>query len=172
MFEVAKGKAKQAAGAVSENESPTTERPLEEARAHYRNAADTVEAGADVQALQALAGGAEAERAAVRERNAVNAETAVAQRKVQAQRLAQTVAADHAGEQTAAAEKISAELEAERATRRANADERRAVAAAFEDVVEAVTEHQTEARLAARAHEEADRVRRRAADLTVDADQP
>jgi hypothetical protein len=60
MFEVAKGKAKQAAGAVSENESPTTERPLEEAQAHYRNAADTVEAGADVQALQALAGGAEA----------------------------------------------------------------------------------------------------------------
>ena len=55
---------------------------------------------------------------------------------------------------------------------RAKAKEREGVGAAAEDAVDAVEEHQTSVRQAARAKAEADRIRRQADSLTTEADLP
>jgi uncharacterized protein YjbJ (UPF0337 family) len=167
-----KGKAKEVVGALTGNDSLTAEGQLEQTQAHARKEANSVEAVADAEAEQARGQAAEARIEGARERSAVNAETAVTEQAIQTQKKAQQVAADQSARQQATAAKVEADLEVQRAAQRAKAEEGREVSDAAGEIAEAVAEHQTAHRLTANAHEEADRIRRRAADLTDDAELP
>ncbi|MCW2529663.1 MAG: hypothetical protein JWM76_4523 [Pseudonocardiales bacterium] len=167
-----KGKAKEFAGAVIGNDSLTAEGQLEQTQAAERKKANSVEAVADAEAAQAQAQAHEARVASAQERNAVIVEAATEKNAVRAQQVAQERAVERAGEQDFAREKAAAEAQAVRDIERAKADQRTDVRDAVGDVVDAVDEHETAKHVATNAHEEADRIRARAANLTDEADLP
>jgi uncharacterized protein YjbJ (UPF0337 family) len=172
LIDSVKGKAKELVGAVTGNDSLTAEGQLEQTQAQERKDANSVEAVADAQAEQAHAEAADAKLEGAHERSAVNAEAAAVESSVRAQQDAEKRAAEHAAAQNAATEKARAELDAQREVEQAKAQERVEVRAAVSEVVDAVDEHQTAEHIATNAHEEADRIRARAARLTNDADLP
>src|ERR1044071_6133340 len=85
LIDSVKGKAKEVVGAVTGNDSLTTEGQLEQAQAQERKEANSVEAVADAEAKQARAEAADARLAGAQERTAVNAEAAAEEKSVQAQ---------------------------------------------------------------------------------------
>jgi uncharacterized protein YjbJ (UPF0337 family) len=172
MIDSVKGKAKELVGAVTGNDSLTAEGQLERAQAQERRDANSVEAVADADAEQAHAEAAEAKLEGAQERSAVNAEAAAVESSVRAQRDAEKRAAEHAGAQNVATETAQAELDAQREVEKAKGQERVEVRAAASEVADAVDEHQTAEYIATNAHEEADRIRARAARLTNAADLP
>ena len=167
-----KGKAKEVAGAVIGNDSLAAEGQLEQAQAHDRKEANSIEAVADAEAAQAHSEAAEVKREGAQDRAAVNAEAAAVKDAVREEQVAQKVAAEQAGQQNAAAGEITAELEAQRETQRAEAKERDRIGTAVDEIADAADKRQTADRVTASAHEEADRIRQRAAGLTEDADLP
>jgi uncharacterized protein YjbJ (UPF0337 family) len=172
LIDSVKGKAKELVGAVTGNDSLTAEGQLEQTQAQERKDANSVEAVADAEAERARAEAAEAKLEAARERSAIDAEAAAVESSVRAQQDAEKRAAEQAGAQDAATEKAQAELDARSEVEQAKAQERVEARAAADEVVGAVDEHQTAEYIATHAHEEADRIRARAARLTNDADLP
>jgi uncharacterized protein YjbJ (UPF0337 family) len=172
LIDSVKGKAKEVVGAVTGNDSLTAEGQLEQVQAQERRDANSVEAVADAEAEQARAEAAEAKLEGAHERVAVQAEAAAVEGSVQAQQDAQKRVAERAGAHEVAKQTAQAELDAQREVERAQAQERVEVSAAAGEVVDAVDEHQTAEDVASNAHEEADRIRARAARLTDDADLP
>lgn len=172
LIDSVKGKAKEIAGAVIGNDSLTAEGQLEQAQAEERKKANSIQAVADAEAAQAESEAAEARAAGVQERTAVSAEAAIEKNSVQAQRIAQERAIEQTGQQDAASATAAAETQARRGVERAEAEERQDVRDAVGDIVDAQDEHETAAHVAENAHEEADRIRARAANLTNEANLP
>ena len=172
LIDTVKGKAKEIAGAVTGNDSLTAEGQLEQTQAQERKEANSIAAVADAEAAQALADAKEAKAEGAVDRSAVSAEAVDAKNAVRTQNVAEKHAVELAGQQEAAREEVEVEAEAQRDVAAARAEERVNVDAAAEDIVEAAAEHQTVERVASNAHEEADRIRQRAAKLTEDADLP
>jgi uncharacterized protein YjbJ (UPF0337 family) len=172
LIDSVKGKAKELVGAVTGNDSLTAEGQLEQTQAQERKEANSVEAVADAGAEQARAEASAARLKGAQERIAVSQETAAVEGSVRAQQDAQKRAAEHAGAQEASQKQAQAELDAQRETERAKAEERVDARAATTEVADAVEQHQTAKHVTTNAHEEADRMRQRASDLTNDADLP
>ena len=166
------GKAKELVGAVTGNDSLTAEGQLEQTQAQQRKEANAMEAVGDAEAAQAQAEARQATAEGAAERLAVDAQTAGVENAVRTQQAAHKRAAEQTGQRAAAKEKIQAELDAQRDIERANVQERGEVGAAAEDVAAAVAEHQSSVRAATSAQAEADRIRRRADNLTDEADLP
>jgi uncharacterized protein YjbJ (UPF0337 family) len=167
-----KGKAKELFGAVTGNESLTAEGQLEQTQAHERKEANAMEAVAEAQANQAQDDAAKAKVEGARQRLAANAQAVAAEESIEAQEAAQNRAADQAARQRATAATNQAELDAQREVQRAKADERAEIREASEDIVDAVTEHQTSVQVARSEESEADRLRRQAQKVTDEADLP
>lgn len=172
LLDSVKGKAKELVGAVTGNDSLTAEGQLEQTQARHRKEANSVEAVADAEADRARAEAADANVEGARERIALNVEAAEAEAVVRAQRDAQTRAAENAATQEAATEKARADNAAQHEIERAEAQQRVDARAAADEVSEAADDHETAEYIATNAHEEADRIRARAARLTNEADLP
>ena len=172
LIDSVKGKVKEFAGAVTGNDSLTAEGQLEQTQAQERKEANSVEAVADAEAEQARAQAADAKLQGAQARIAVSAETAAVERSVEAQQEAQKRVVEQTEAQRAAQQKTQAELDAQQEAEQAKARERAEVSAAADDLADAAVEHQTAEHIATNAHEEADRIRARAARLTNDADLP
>ena len=172
LIDSVKGKAKEFAGAVTGNDSLTAEGQLEQKQAQDRKDANSIEAVADAEAEQARTEAADAKLEGARERVAVSAEAADVKNAVGAQQDAQKRAAEHAAEQDANEQKAQAELDAQREVERAKSQERVDIKAATSEVDDALDKNETTENIATNAHEEADRIRARAARLTNEADLP
>src|SRR6478752_3671940 len=85
LIDSVKGKAKEVVGAVTRNDSLTAEGQLEQTQAKERKEANSVEAVADAEAAQARAQAADARLEGVKERMAVDAETAAAEKSIKSQ---------------------------------------------------------------------------------------
>ena len=125
-----KGKAKEIAGAVTGNDSLTTEGQLEQTQAKERKEANSVEAVADAEAEQAHAEATEARVEGAKERIAVNAQTAAVENTVRTQQAAQKRAAEQVAQHDAAREKTRAELDAQAKVQQAKAKEREEIGSA------------------------------------------
>jgi uncharacterized protein YjbJ (UPF0337 family) len=169
LFDSVKGKAKEVVGAVMGNDSLTAEGQLEQTQAQERKAANSVQAVADAEAEQAHAEVTEAKVEGSKERIAVTAQTAAVEGSVRAQQEAQKRAAEKDGAHDVVEERAKAEVEAQQAIQQAKAEEADDVSAATEDFKDAVDEHLAVEHVATNAHEEADRIRARAEQLTNDA---
>ena len=172
LIDSVKGKAKEIAGAVTRNDSLTSEGQLEQTQAKERKEANSVEAVADAEAAQAHAEATEARVAGAQQRIAVNAQTAAVQSSVRNQQAAQKRAAEQVGQQEAAREKTRAELDAQAKVQQAKAQERNEIDSAAEEVVDGVDDHLTAVQGASSAKAEADCIRRHADKLTNEADLP
>jgi uncharacterized protein YjbJ (UPF0337 family) len=172
LIDSVKGKAKEVVGAVTGNESLTAEGQLEQTQAHERKEANTTEAVAEAQAKQAQDEAAEAKVQGAQERVAANAQTVAAEESIEAREAAQKRAAEQAARQRATAEKTQAELDAQRETQRAKAEERAEIREASEDIIDAVAEHQTSVQVARNEESQADRLRRKAQNVSDEADLP
>lgn len=170
LIDSVKGKAKELVGAVIRNDSLTAEGQLEQTQAQERKAANSVEAVADAEAEQALAEVTDAKVEGAEQRIAVNAQAAAVEGSVQAQQDARKRAAEQAGAQDTALKATQAEIDAQQEIQQAKADESEQVSAAADEFADAVDDHRTAERLTTRAHEEADRIRARAEQLTNDTD--
>jgi uncharacterized protein YjbJ (UPF0337 family) len=167
-----KGKVKEFAGAVTRNDSLTTEGQLDQVQAQERKRANSIDAVAKAEAEQANADAAEAKLEGTQERIAVSAETAAVENSIATQQAAQKQAAEQAAKQDAARGAIQAELDAQGKVVRAKSEARQQVNTAAEDLVDAVDEHQASVQDARKAQTEADRIRRHADNLTEEADLP
>ncbi len=172
LIDSVKGKAKEFVGAVTGNDSLTAEGQLEQKQAQERKDANTVEAVADAEAEQARAEATAAKVQAAHDRVAVSVGSAAVQDTIRAQQQADKRAAEQAGAQDAAQDKAQAELDAQREVEHAKAQQSVDVRAAASEVADAVDEHENAEDIASNAHEEADRIRARAARLTNEADLP
>jgi uncharacterized protein YjbJ (UPF0337 family) len=172
LIDSVKGKVKEIVGAVTGNDSLTAEGQLEQRQAQERKDANSVEAVADAEAEQARAEATDARVDAAHERVAVNVEAAAVEDSVRAEQEAHGRTAEQAAAQDAAKEKAHAELDAQREVEQAKAQERVDVTAAASEVGDAVDDRDAAEYIATNAHEEADRIRARAARLTNDADLP
>jgi uncharacterized protein YjbJ (UPF0337 family) len=172
LIDSVKGKAKEFAGAVIGNDSLTAEGQLEQTQAAERKKANSVEAVADAEAAQAQAEASKARVAGAQERNAISVDAAIEKNAVTVQQVAQERAVEQAGQRDLAREKAAAESEAARGLAQAKAEEHEEVRDAVGDIVDAVDEYKTADHVASNAHEEADRIRARAANLTNEADLP
>ena len=114
-----KGKAKEIAGAVTGNDSLTTEGQLQQAQAQERKEANSVESVADAEAEQAHAEATEARVEGAKERIAVDAQTAAVENTVRTQQAAQKRAAEQVAQHDAAREITRAELDAQAEVQRA-----------------------------------------------------
>ena len=172
LIDSVKGKVKEIVGAVTGNDSLTAEGQLEQTQARERKEANSVEAVAEAEATQARHDAAEAKIEGATQRAAVSAEAAVVENSVRTQQVAQKHAAEQAGPHDAAMKKAQVEAEAQREAERAKAEERDEIAAAANELVDAVDQHRTAAQVTTGAKAEADRIRDRADRLTTEADLP
>lgn len=157
-----KGKAKEIAGAVTDNDSLTAEGQLQQSAAKERRAASSAEAVADAQAEDARADAAEARRDGAEARGSVQARTDAVENTVSAQQGAQKLSAEHTGHRIAAGAQTRAEIDAQSEVDAAKADEGAEVGAAVADVADAVDERQRAVQDAADAKAEAARLRQQA----------
>jgi uncharacterized protein YjbJ (UPF0337 family) len=172
LIDSVKGRAKEIAGAVTGNDSLTTEGQLEQTQAKERKEANSVEAVADAEAAQAHAERTEAGVEGAQERIEVNAQTAAAEDSIRHEQAAERRAAEQIGQQDAAREKTRAELDAQAKVQRAKAQERDEIDSAAEEVADAVDDHLAAVEGASSANAEADRIRLHADKLTNEADLP
>ena len=167
-----KGRAKEIVGAVTGNNSLTTEGQLDQVQAQQRKEANAVEAVADAEAAQARTEAAHARVEGAQERNALNADRAAAESSAREQGAAQKRQAEQDAQQDAARAKTRAELDAQREVQRAKAEEQEEVSAAAEQAVDAAAEHHSSVQAATAAHNEAARLRQQADKLSNQADLP
>lgn len=172
LIDSVKGKAKEFAGALTNNDSLTAEGQLEQASAKERKEANSVEAIADVEAAKAAADVAAARQEGAQERIAVGAQAAAVENAAHAQQAAEKRAVEQDGKQLTVNEMTKADLDAARDVAEAKSQERAEVGAAAADIADAVDEHQREALDAAHAKAEAERLRRQAATVTHEAELP
>jgi uncharacterized protein YjbJ (UPF0337 family) len=172
LIDSVKGKAKEIAGAITHNESLTTEGQLEQTQAGERKEANSVEAVADAEAEQAHAEATEARVRGAQRRAIVNEQTASTEASIQNEQAAQKRAAEQAAQQDAERQKTRAALDAQVEVQRAKAAERDEIDSATEEVADAVDNHLTVVQGASSAEAEADRIRRQADKLTNEADLP
>jgi uncharacterized protein YjbJ (UPF0337 family) len=109
LIDSVKGKAKEIAGAVTGNDSLTTEGQLEQTQAQQRKEANSVEAVADAEAAQAHAAATKAKLEGAEERIAVSAKTAAIENSVRTEQAAHHRAAEQAGQRDAVRAKTQAE---------------------------------------------------------------
>jgi uncharacterized protein YjbJ (UPF0337 family) len=172
LIDSVKGKAKEVAGAVLGNDSLTTEGHLERTQAKERKEANREEAVADAEAAQARAVATEAKTEADARRREVSSESAAAKAAVHADQVTDEAAAVRTGERVAARQQTAAELAAEREIESAESAERQQAATTVEKLIDDVDEHRRTQRITRNAHDEADRIRERADQLTEDAELP
>lgn len=172
LIDSVKGKAKEIAGALTGNDSLTTEGQLEQSQANERKEADRIEAVADADAAQARAEATAARVEGAQQRTALNAQTAAAKTSIRNQQAAERRAAGQAGQQQATVEKTRAELDALAKMQRAEAKERNEIDFAAGEVSDSVEGHLTTVHAVSTAKLEADRIRRQADILTNKADLP
>ena len=164
-----KGKAKEIFGAITGNDSLTSEGQLQQAEAERRREASTIEAVADAEARDARTDVAEAKREGAKERTAVNAEAAAEKGMVEDQKAAQKRAAQDAAHRQLAQERTRAELDAERKQREARAEHRAEVHDADIRLAGALEDHREAVQESASAKAEAARIRRQTENLNDDA---
>jgi uncharacterized protein YjbJ (UPF0337 family) len=172
LLDSVKGKAKEIAGAVIGNDSLTAEGQLDQAQARERKEANIAESVADAETEEARMAVAKAEAESAHARLEVDTEAADAKGAIQAQQHDQKRIAEAAGHHEVAREAVAAQMEAQFEARQAKAREGAEVDAAREDLVEATAEHETAVKVTDNAKEEAERLRRRADDITKEADLP
>lgn len=172
LLDSVKGKAKEIAGAVIGNDSLTAEGQLDQAQARERKEANIAESVADAETDEARMAVAQAQAESARARIEVDTEAADAKGAIQAQQQDQKRMAEQAGRQEVARDAVAAQTEAQLEAQRAKAREGAEVDAAREDLVEATAEHETAVKLTDNAKEEAERLRRRADEITKEADLP
>ena len=151
LLDSVKGKAKEVAGAVTGNDSLTTEGQLQQRHAEDRREANTTSAVADAQAEQAAVQLSEARRDGAQQRSAVSQETAAVKDVVGQQQQAQHHVAEQAKQREVVAEQTKAEAEADTEARRAASAGRAGVAAAAHEEAEATAAHARSVREAERA---------------------
>ncbi|HET7741347.1 MAG TPA: CsbD family protein, partial [Mycobacterium sp.] len=115
---------------------------------------------------------ADARLEGAKDRMAVDAETAAAEKSIKSQQEAQKRAVEQAGAQEAVRGMTQAEIDARRDVEQAKVEERQEISAATGEFVDAVGEHQAAVQEASAEQAEADRIRARADRLTNDADLP
>ncbi len=172
LIDSVKGKAKEVVGAITGNDSLTTEGQLEQTQARDRMDANSAEAVADAEAEQARVEAAEARKQGAQERAAVNDKTRAAEYNVRNDQAAQKRSAEQAAQRDSEQAKTRAELDAQLKVQQAKDAERQEIDAATEEAVDAAAEHQRSVRVAESAKEEADRIRRQADTMTTQADLP
>ena len=166
LIDSVKGKAKEVVGAITGNDSLTTEGQLEQTQARDRMDANSAEAVADAEAEQARVEAAEARKEGAHERAAMNDKTRAAEYNVRNDQAAQKRSAELAAERDSEQAKMRAELDAQLKLQQAKDAERQEIDAATEEAVDAAAEHQSSVRVAESAKEEADRIRRQADTMT------
>ena len=164
-----KGKAKEVAGAVTGNDSLTTEGQLQQTQAQQRKEANSAEAVARAETSQAAEKLGQVHRRGAEERAAIGAETAASEDAARNRQLAEHEAAEQQQRRQVAEEHSRAASEARAEADAAETGERTRRAAAAEDAAEAADEHQRTVEEANAARDEAERVRRVADDLGNDA---
>ncbi|MCW2732196.1 MAG: CsbD family protein [Mycobacterium sp.] len=162
LIDSVKGKAKEVAGALTGNDSLTTEGQLEQAQAQERKDANNTQAVADAEAAQAAEQAREAEVKGAQERLGVEAETAAVEQSVAQQQAASKRAVDEAERHDVARANEQAEAARKRDVAVAKVREQVEVETASEEYVEAVAEFEESAEDAAAKRAEADRLRARA----------
>ncbi|MGZ8802455.1 MAG: CsbD family protein [Mycobacterium sp.] len=167
-----KGKAKEIAGAVIGNDSLTAEGQLEQAQARERKEANIAEVVADAEVDEARTELSEAEAELARERIEVDTEAAQAKGAIQAQKQDEKRMAEQAGRNVVAREAVAAQAEAQHEAHQAKTRERAEVEATQEEFVEAAAEYKTAVKVTDNAKQEAERLRRRADEISKEADLP
>jgi uncharacterized protein YjbJ (UPF0337 family) len=172
LIDSVKGKAKEVVGALTGNDSVTTEGQLEQTQARDRLDANSTEAVADAEAQQARTEAAEARVAGAQERAAVNDETRAAEFNVRNDQARQKRAAEQDAQRDAERAKMRAEVDAQREVQQSKDAEREEIIAATDEAVDAAAQHQSSVQVTNSAKAEADRIRRQADTLTNQADLP
>ena len=172
LLDSVKGKAKEIAGAVIGNDSLTAEGQLEQAQARERKEANIAEAVADAEVEETRAALSAAKADIDRARAEVDIDAADAKGAIQAQKQNEKRVAEQVGRNVVAGEAVAAEVDAQRQTQQAKANEADELHAAQQDLVEAAAEHQTAVKVTDNAKDEAQRLRSRADELTDQADLP
>ncbi|GAA1698025.1 hypothetical protein MMUR_27820 [Mycolicibacterium murale] len=167
LIDTVKGKAKEIAGAVTNNDSLTAEGQLEQAQAQQRKEANALDAVADAEAADAREQKIDAQVEAAQERAGVRAQTAATEDAVRAQEAEQKSQAERAATQQKAAEAARADQEAGSAAAQAKAREQAQQREATEQVVEAAQEYD-ERTLAAETDRAAAKSLRQQADAMTD----
>jgi uncharacterized protein YjbJ (UPF0337 family) len=162
LFDSVKGKAKEAFGAVTGNDSLTSEGQLNQVDAKERRDAAKAEAEADAEAKEAMAAREDAKREANQQRLEAGAEAQVATAQVRGDQAVAKAAADDAARQDALREQTKAEADAQHQAMSAKADERADIRAAADEYAEAVDDHRHELNEAVQKEAEANQLRLRA----------
>jgi uncharacterized protein YjbJ (UPF0337 family) len=159
IVESVKGKLKEVAGAVSGNDSLTTEGQLEQTAARERRNAASEQAEATAQAGEAerLARAADLEGA--QNRLETTLETAKQKRAIEEQRDVAQRTAEEAGAEDAARAEMTIEAQAQSEISRAEGAEREQFESAAKEHLEAIEGHRRAEASAAKARAEADRLR-------------
>ncbi|GAB5899521.1 hypothetical protein OKHIL_53300 [Mycolicibacterium mageritense] len=168
LIDSVKGKAKEVAGALTDNDSLAAEGQFEQSAAKHRRAANSADAVGEAEAQEARADAIDTSLAGAEARDAVDARTDAVEDAVSAEQAARKQAAEQAGQQVKAGARTRAELDAQGEIEQAKSDEDAEVGAAVADVADAVADHQSAVREAAGAKAEADQLRRQAEAMTED----
>ena len=162
LIDSVKGKAKEVIGAMTGNDSLTAEGQLEQTEAQQRREASKAEAIADAEARKAREEAAEAKLDSAAGQDAINAEAAAEKAAIRTEQASQKRATQQVAHAYLAKQQADAERDAARRVENAKAEERAAVRAADEEVVDALDDHQAAVRESAKARAEADRLRQQA----------
>lgn len=166
MVDSVKGKVKEVAGAVTGNDSLTSEGQLEQAEAKERREAIRADAEAKGEAAEARELKREAQLEGARERLDIEADASAVERGIEndAERRKQVVEA--AGAQASERALAQVEADARREENLAEADERHRVESAAKEYVAEIDEHGRAIDDANRTEAEAEALRRRAENIT------
>ena len=168
LFDAVKGKAKEVVGAVTGNDSLTTEGQLQSAQARERAEANATELAAQAQSEEAAEDLAAVRNTAEQQRDAASASAESSTESARRVQQAQHVAAEKEKHQTVRDEVADAEVDARAEQIEAVAEGQSDAAAATRDELDAVQKHGEEVAEAEAARAAADRARRNAASLRED----
>lgn len=166
LLDTAKGKAKEVFGALSGNDSLTSEGQLLQQQAQDRKEAAGTEAVAHAQAAEAAEQLAEVREAGTEDRAALSAEAATEQAAVRDQQDAERVRAERAGRHEAVAGQANAQARADQQLRQAATEGFAEEAAVTDEAARAVGRHRKLIEEASEAETDAARARRVAEALT------
>ena len=169
LLDSVKGKAKEVAGAVTGNDSLTSEGQLQQRQAQDRQEANTTSAVADAQAEQAAEELTEARQDGARQRADVAKEAAAAKEAVARQQDVHHELAEQAKQREVTAGQAKAEAEADAEVRRAASAGQADTASAAHEAAQATAAHDRSVREADEADVEAARARAKAKKLSGDA---
>lgn len=157
-----KGKAKEVVGAVTGNDSLTTEGQLQAAQAREKKEAKASELAAETQAAQAGEDLAAVKNAADDQRAAAEESARASEDEARRAQQAQRIAAEQEKDRTVAAEIVDAEVDARAEQIEAVAEGQADAAAASQDQLDAVVEYSNDVSEAEAARAAAERARRNA----------